>query len=82
MSVNRPMMPSPHTPRREIAIASAFVFGSGQIQLFCSVVELNLLQSLYGSNSPAGAIATPNGRSVCSTRIVPSCARSTSGSRL
>src|SRR5689334_7806649 len=38
-------------------------------------------QSLYGSNSPDPAIATANGRSVCRTLMVPSCLRSTAGSR-
>src|SRR5262245_18691025 len=38
-------------------------------------------QSLYGSNSPGPAIATANGRSVWRTLMVPSCSRSTSGSR-
>jgi len=38
-------------------------------------------QSLNGSNSPSPAIATANGRSVCSTRMVPACSASTSGSR-
>jgi hypothetical protein len=38
-------------------------------------------QSLNGSNSPLPAIATANGRSVCSTLMVLACSAMTSGKR-
>ena len=61
--------------------SDAGVFTFGYKCARCCESSHLALQSLNGSNSPSPAIATANGRNVCTTLIEPECSARTSGRR-
>jgi hypothetical protein len=72
----------PRGGRRRHRHRGALLQRAGYAQRESACSQLLSLQSLYGSNSLAPAMATPMGRSVWSTRIMSPCFSKTSGSRL